>query len=74
MFEDNTVEITAKWSFLKQLHELDSTISVPKSMLTVISLFPETTVCQEVSTCLRVLCGATFHALINHPGMREIIT
>lgn len=40
--------------------------------LTKILLFPKTDEQQKVSTCLRVLCDATYHALLSHLDIREV--
>ena len=42
------------------------------SKLTEVSIFPEPTEWQKVSTFLRVFCDANYHALLNHPGMHNI--
>ena len=42
------------------------------SKLTEVSLFPESTERQKMSTFLRVYYDANCHALINHRGMHNI--
>lgn len=42
------------------------------SKLTEVSLFPESTERQKMSTLLRVYYDANCHALLNHRGMHNI--
>ena len=62
-FEDNGI-MTAKWSHLKQLYELESNGIVQMPKLNEVSIFPKPIERQKVSTCLRVFCDETLNALL----------
>ena len=71
-FVDKGVHKVAQWMHLKMLYELESKNLVKLSNLNEVSIFPKPIEGYSVSTCLRVFCDKTYHALINHPGLQHI--
>ena len=71
IFEDNGIIRTAKWSHLKQLFELESGSMIKLSSLNEVAVAPKPVERQRVSSCLRVFCERTYHALLNHSGLSD---
>nr|XP_047135436.1 uncharacterized protein LOC124812623 [Hydra vulgaris] len=60
-----------KWSQLIS-RTTDTGHTVKLSNLNKVSIFPKPIERQSVSTCLRIFCDKTYHALINHPRLQHI--
>ena len=68
-FYDKGVKRVAKWTYLKQLHQLESQSLVTLSDLNEVAVAPKPVERQRVSTCLRVFSEKTHGALLTHPNL-----